>query len=202
MNANIAVIFGVLLKVYDDMEDNPIIAQYCTPQIMEIIKALIIASLTYVSIYNMNVPIVMFIGNFIHYIMTDDLALSTDFYRANMIISLLLSLITYDVSAWSIILIITILYCIFSGYIDHILLPEEHSWKKIIGRAVFSIGLIISLPFSVYVIDRDIILFTIGYCMTSVLLMLYAQLNEMPKEPKETKEASEKEIRLPMESST
>ena len=222
MNAQYAAsLFGGLLKIYDDMEDNPLIAQYASSQFMEIIKVLIITSFTYASIHNMNFPIIIFVGHLLHYLITDCDSLSTDFYHAGMILALLLSILMFDISKLGSGLIITLFGFMLYAYIDHKIFPEEYSWKKIIWRSLWVIGVLILLQFPMSIPYYDLMFFPLGYCMISVPLMIYAQSHETskdpkeskePKEPKETKElkepkeilqdASEKEIRIPMESST
>lgn len=178
MDAYAAALFGGLLKIYDDMEDIPVITQYKTAELMEIIKALIIASFTYASIHNMNFPLIIFIANSIHCLMTDHKALATDFYHAGIMIAFLLMIITFDVSEWNILSCIIIPLLILTGYVDHTLFPEEYSWGKIIGRTLFSIGLIVSLQLSIMVPFYDIIAFSISYCITSILIMTYTQYTE------------------------
>lgn len=173
-----AAAFGALLKVYDDIEDNPIIAQYCSSQFMEIIKVLVIASFTYASIYNMNFPIIIFIGDYLHYIMSDNGHISTDFYHAGMILALLLSIITFDVSKLSIELIISIVGFTLFAYLDHRFFPEEYSWKKIIWRSLWIIGILVLLQFQTSIPYYDMMLFPLGYCIISILFMLCAQCNE------------------------
>jgi hypothetical protein len=219
MSANVAAIFGGLLKLYDDIEDIPLIAQYATPHIIETLKALIIVSLTYVSLHDMNLPLIIFIAHFLHDVITDDRALETTFYYAGMITLFILSIITFDLSKWDMTACsIVIIVFLLGGYMDHKVFPEEYSWKKIIWRALCAITVLMLLPFSTQVIYHDILLFFLGYCILSVLLMTCAQWSETskepkepmelkePKEPKEPKEtpqgASEIDIRLPMESST
>jgi len=203
-----AAVFGALLKVYDDMEDNPVLAQYNTPQLMEIVKTLIIASFTYASIYDMNLPLIIFIFNYLHYAISDNTALSTYFYHGGMIVAFLLSIITFDISTISVVtIIITILICIMVGYMDNKLCPEEYSWKKIIFRTIYSIGIIVLLQFSV--VDYHTMITYLSHFMTSILIMTYAQYNETKsphplKEPKEqvSQEApisEEKEVRLQVE---
>lgn len=197
MNTYGTAIFGALVKVYDDIEDNPVIAQYNTPKLMELIKALVIASFTYASINNMNLPLFTFIFHCFHYVISDDTSLSTNFYHAGMIIALLLSIITFDVAALNITTIVaTILICMMLAHIDHKLFPEEHSWKKIIGRTLTVIGLIILLQFQLAMIDVHTILFYLGYGMMSVCMMTFAQCSETesPKELKETKEPSKEQV--------
>jgi|UniRef100_A0A6C0BGX8 hypothetical protein len=204
MNANYAAaVFGATLKIFDDMEDNPVLAQYSTPKLMELIKAFVIASLTYAAIYNMNFPIIIFIGDYLHCAMSDNTALSTDFYYAFMTISLLLSIITFDVDKLSVVLIISIIFFTLVAYVDHTLFPEEYSWKKIIWRAVSSIIYIILSQFTIFTPYYDIIFFYIGYLMLSAIMMTCAkyyetksskdpkELKEQPNEPKEPKEPKE-----------
>jgi hypothetical protein len=203
-----AATFGALLKVYDDIEDNPVIARYSSSYIMEIVKALIIASFTYASIHDMNLPIFIFIGEYLHSVISDSNATSTEFYHAGMIVALLLSIITFDASHVSVILIISIVGFILFGYIDHTLCPEEYSWKKIILRICYVIVLIIVGQLPVFIPYHNTVLFSMSYFMTSVIFMICAQYSDItPKEPKEPKEpkkpkepkepsqdASEKEI--------
>ena len=170
-----AATFGALLKVYDDMEDNPVIARHSTPQRMEIVKALIIASFTYASIQDMNLPIFILIGEYLHSAISDDNATSTEFYHAGMIVALLLSIIAFDISTWSIVLLISIVGFIVGGYIDHTRCPEEYSWNKIMLRIFYVIMIIIIGLFPICIPYRSIQLFCLGYFMTSVLFMLYAQ---------------------------
>ena len=198
MNAYAAAVFGTLVKVYDDMEDNPVLLQYNTPQFMELVKALVIVSFTYVSIHNINFPIIIFIVHYINYLFIDNHSLATDFYHAGMFIAFLLSIITFDVSKLSMALINTIIYGIIGIYIDHALFSEEHSWTKIIWRTLCSIGLVISLQFSLFMPYYDMILFSTGYFITSVCMMTYAQCNETksskePTEPTEPNEPNEAE---------
>jgi hypothetical protein len=198
-----ALVFGTTMKLYDDMEDNPVLAQYSTPKLMELIKALMIASLTYTSIHYMNFPIVLFIGLFLHDIMSDDTSLSTGFWHALMIILLLLCIITFDISKLSMELIFSIIFFIVAAYIDHKLFPEEYSWKKIIGRILVVFIFITLLQFPIFIPYYDIFLFYSSYMMTSVLMMTCAkyyetksskdpkELKEQPNEPKEPKEPKE-----------
>jgi hypothetical protein len=173
-----AILFGGLLKVYDDMVDNPIIAQYSTSNMMEIVKALIIASFTYASMHNMNLPIFIFMGEYLHCTISDDKANNTYFYHAGMMIALILSMITFDISKCSLILINNILLFMIVGHIDHTLFPEEYSWRKIIVRTFYVIFLMMALQLPIFAEHYDIFLFCSGYFMTSVLIMIYSQYNE------------------------
>jgi len=206
MSATIAAaVFGALLKVYDDIEDIPLIAQYATPHIIETLKALIIVSLTYVSLHDMNLPLIIFIAHFLHDVITDDHALSTDFYHAGMIVAFLLSIITFDLSTLDMTACgIVIILFLLGGYVDHKVFPEEYGWKKIVWRALCAITVLMLLPFTTCRVYHDILLFFLGYCILSVLLMTCAQWSETSKEPSKelSKEPSEKDIRLPMENST
>ena len=216
MIANLTgVTFGGLLKLYDDIEDIPAIAQYATPHMMETLKALIIVSLTYVSLHDMNIPLIIFVAHFLHDIITDDRALETDFYYAGMITLFILSIVTFDLSKWDMTACgVVILSFLLGGYMDHNIFPEEYSWKKIVWRALCAITVLMLLPFSTHVIYHDILLFFLGYCVLSVILMTCAQFHESKeaKEPKVSNEpnnpndtpqdGSEKDTRLPMESST
>jgi hypothetical protein len=200
-----AVAFGALLKVYDDIEDIPLIAQYATPHIIETLKALIIASLTYVSLHDMNLPLIIFIAHFLHDLIIDNHALETTFYYAGMITLFILSIITFDLSKWDMTACgIVIILFLLGGYVDHKVFPEEYGWKKIVWRALCAITVLMLLPFTTRVIYHNILLFFLGYCILSVLLMTCAQWSETSKEPSKelSKEPSEKDIRLPMENST
>ena len=186
-----AVVFGATMKLYDDMEDNPVLAQHSTPKLMELIKALMIASLTYASIHYMNFPIVLFIGLFLHDIMSDDTSLSTGFWHAFMIILLLLCIITFDISKLSMELIFSIIFFNVAAYLDHKLCPEEYSWKKIIWRTLGAIMYTILLQFPIFIPYYDILLFYSSYMMTSVLIMTYAKYNETKLSTESSKDPKE-----------
>ena len=183
MDANYAAaIFGGLIKVYDDTMDNPVIAQHSTPPFMEMVKVLIIASFTYASLHHMNLPIFIFITHYIHYLIADQESLATHFYYAGMIIAFVLSIITWDTSQLSVLLLVMIILFILGGYIDHRFFPEEYSWKKIIWRAMWSVELIVSMQFSIFEPCYSILFFCVGYFIVSVLTMTYAQCSQTPIE--------------------
>ena len=174
-----AFVFGGLLKVYDDMEDIPVIAQHASSQLIEIVKAFIIASLTYVSIHNMNVPLLIFIAHLVHCLVIDDRVLVTDFYLAGMMITLCLFILTFDLSQWNTTaIVIPLILFMVGGYMDHTFFPEEYSWKKIIWRALCGVSVLVALSFSICMPYCDIVSFFLGYCALSVVLMIYAQSSE------------------------
>ena len=185
MIANIAAAtFGGLLKLYDDIEDIPVIAKYASSQFMEIVKVLIIASFTYAAMHNIHLPIIIFIAHCLHYLIADRESIATDFYHAGMILALLLSIITFDVFTLNMELIVSIIGFTLYLYTDHTLFPEEYSWKKITWRLLWVIGLFLLLQFPVPMSMPyyDLMFFPLGYCMISVLLMTCAQWGETPHE--------------------
>lgn len=138
-------------------------------------------SLTYVSMHNMNIPIIIFVAHFLHDIIIDNHALETDFYHAGMITLFILSIVTFDLSTLDMTACgVVIISFLLGGYMDHNVFPEEYSWKKIVWRALCAIIVLMLLPFSTRGIYHDILLFFLGYCILSVILMTCAQCSETP----------------------
>ena len=195
MNINYsAALFGGLLKLYDDIEDIPVNASYFSSQFMETLKVLIIASFTYASIHNMNLPFMIFIVHCLHYLLTDRESITTDFYHAGMILALLLCMVMFDASQLHMGLLFSIMGVTLHAYLDHIFFPEDYSWKKILWRTVSGILCIISLHFHICIPYDDILLYWLGYFTTSVLLMTHAQSSETnrntPQEMSDEKQVS------------
>jgi len=170
----VAILSGGLLKLYDDTNDIPIYGSNYSKAGLEILKGLIIASFTYVSIHNMNVPFVVFIFIGLDQLFIDDTALNTDFYYSGMVITFILLFITFEPSHVTHLVWFPIILASIFGYAEHKLFPEDYSWKKIIIRSLAVLGLIISKDIALkYFIDNDIICIAIGYFSFSVFNMLY-----------------------------
>lgn len=173
-NQYVAILSGGLLKLYDDSNDIPIYGSTYSKAGLEILKGLIIATFTYVSINNMNVPFVVFIFIGLDQLFIDDTALNTDFYYSGMILTFILLLITFDPDHVTHLVWIPIILASIFGYIEHKLFPEDYSWKKIIARTLVVLGLVVSKDIALkYFIDNDIICIAIGYFSFSVFNMLY-----------------------------
>ena len=176
----VAFVCGGLLNVYNDMEDIPVIAQHASSQLIEIVKAHMIASLTYLSIHHMNVPLLICMAHLLHCLVIDDRVLVTDFYLAGMMTTLCLFILTFDLSQWNTTAIVVPLVLFMVGkYMDHTFFPESYSWKKILWRALCGVSVLVALSFSVCMPYCDVLSFFLGYCALSVVLMTYAQSSEM-----------------------
>jgi len=186
-NPYISAAFGGLLKIYDDIVDIPEYARYSSPRILEIIKVLIISTLTYISIRNVNIPFIIFIFHLIHVIFVDRKALDTDFYFAGMFLSFILIFVALASSELNFGAIAIIFASVISLAVDHYFFPEEHSWKKIMERCIFA-GLLIFSPYITPVVsnminfdlntwmDYDAVSIAANYFIISIVNMTYLEL--------------------------
>ena len=170
-NYYISFIFGLLLKVYDDVIDNSVYKAYFSQHIITLIKIIMIVILIKISLVNGNIPFIILMTMIIHYILADNKCLDDIFWHLGLIVLGILVLYTFSLSnlkynLYTIILLVSILWA------DHKLFPEEYSWKKIIGRTIMVIGLLCLLEIN-QIFDHDILWFCYGYMMTSVANMLY-----------------------------
>ena len=189
-----SIIFGGLLKIYDDVTDIPGYSSLFTPQMIEIIKVFLIATFTYISTNNSLFPFIIYTFHGLHGVFVDEKALHDNFYRASMILALLLTIITFSLSnlSWSL-LIVFILGAIMTTF-DHKICPEEHSLIKIIWRSFVFIGMIVYITFiSRYIdfIDHDIVIMSASYLFMSIINMSYAELQSHKNQSKlETRESN------------
>jgi|Laugresu1bdmlbsd_1035121.scaffolds.fasta_scaffold02663_3 hypothetical protein len=186
--------FGGLLKIYDDIVDIPEYANYSSPRILEIIKVLIISTLTYISIHNVNIPFIIFIFHLIHVIFVDKKALDTDFYFSGMVLSFILIFVALTSSELNFGAIPIIIASVLSLAFDHYFFPEEHSWKKIIERCIFA-GCLIFSPQIVPAVsnminfdlntwmDYDVASIAAGYFCISIINMTYLEITSKKIKP-------------------
>lgn len=186
-NPYVSAAFGGLLKIYDDIVDIPEYANYSSPRILEIIKVLIISTLTYISIRNVNIPFIIFTFHLIHVMFVDKKALDTDFYFSGMVLSFILIFVALTSSDFNFGTIPIIFAPIISLSFDHYFFPEEHSWKKIIERCIFA-GCLIFSPYIIPIvsnmvdfdlntwIDYDAVSIAASYFVISIINMTYLEL--------------------------
>jgi hypothetical protein len=184
---SVSIIFGGLLKIYDDVTDIPAYSSLFTPQMMEIIKVFLIASFTYISMNNSVFPFIIYTFHGLHGVFVDEKALQDNFYRASMLLALLLCIITFSLSnlTWSL-LVVFILGAIMVTF-DHKICPEEHSLIKILWRSWVFIGMIVYITFiSRYIdfIDRDIVIMSASYLFMSIINMIYIELQSHKNQSK------------------
>lgn len=167
-----AFLFGSLLKIADDIEDIPFYKSYITPIILELVKSLTYVFLTYVSVHNVNFPIVFFIGHvFLQYV--NDKTLDNPMFYAGMICLAVLSVLCFNMNSADITIILATLAIVFPiAYVDNHLFPEDVSVRKIAGRLGAVITFILFYSFFVRILPVEFIMIEIGYCLTSVINML------------------------------
>ncbi len=167
-------LFGSLLKMADDVEDIPYYKKRITPVLLELLKALTYVFLTYVSVHNVNFPIVFFIGHvFLQYI--NEKTLDNPMFVAGMIALAVLSVLCYNSQTFDIGAILLTLSVVFPiAYVDNHFFPEDVSVRKICGRLGAVIAFLLFYSFFAKVLPVEFIMIEIGYSLTSVANMLAA----------------------------
>jgi hypothetical protein len=183
----VSVIYGCLLKIYDDVTDIPEIAPFCTPQIMETIKVFIIGCFTYMCIYNSNFALFTVVTHVVHLLFADKDSLQTHFYMAGMILAFVLSIVTFSSYHLSWVLLSSFILFMTGIMGDHVLFPENHSLKKIGGRIILVICIIIIGTENL--VDLDVKLYLLGYLISSVIIMSYAELKQSNQSKLDTRES-------------
>jgi hypothetical protein len=167
-------LFGSLLKMADDVEDIPYYKKRITPIGLELLRALMYVFLTYVSVHNVNFPIVFFIGDaFLQYI--NEKTLDNPMFVAGMIALAVLSVLCYNSQTFDIGAILLTLAVVFPiAYMDNHFFPEDVSVRKICGRLGAVIAFLLFYSFFAKVLPVEFIMIEIGYSLTSVANMLAA----------------------------
>lgn len=176
-NIVLPFIFGALIKGYDDIFDNTQFHKLFSDMSIELIKTFTICIYTLISIKNVNIPFIIFISHILFY-MIDNESINNPFFISGMLISVFLCIFNFNRDSFNIKRgVITIATMIIAGWIDHILFPEESSIKKIIGRtAEIGISFVLYSYFKEYFID-ELIVFTMGYGITSIVNMSILEFN-------------------------
>ena len=180
-NGIVAVISGAILKIYDDIIDVPVYRSHFSDSTIETLKCLLIASITYMSINNMNIPFIVFIFMAVDQLFIDDKLLNTNFYNSGMVVTFILVLITFKPSHVTHILWFTLIIAFVGGFFEHTLFPEDYSIKKIIIRVLCVLFLLTFNDMILqHIVDSDIVLLTVGYFSMSVVNMIYLKYFQKP----------------------
>jgi hypothetical protein len=181
-NTILSLIFGGLIKTYDDIFDNKKFGEYFSELNIELIKNFTICIYTLISVKNFNIPFIILISHLLLYLI-DKESLNNPFFVSGMLITVFLCIFSFsfnkdvfnlNTSLLSILAMITILW------IDHIMFPEESSIKKILGRILILTGsILLFYNFSDYFI-KDIAFFCFGYLTTSIINMSIMEMNNIP----------------------
>ena len=187
INNIMPMLFGGLLKMYDDIYDITAYKEYFSELSIETIKCLIISMLTCISINNPVMPfntciMILIVQCF------DDKELNSPYYIAGLITSLFLIIITFTPSLYfSLNKIMYTLVFLIGTYIDHKYFPEDHSINKIIWRSLGAIFVIIAVIYlkmiivhddSLFKMVYDFLLFSIGYLIISLANMTFIEFNK------------------------
>jgi uncharacterized membrane protein len=200
----IPILFGGLLKIYDDIYDVTVYKEYFSELSIETIKSLIICTLTCISINNPVFPFIIFSLSLIIQCF-DSKELNSPFYVSGMITLLFLIMITFTSSYLSLNTLFCILIYLMGAYGDHKYFPEDHSINKIIWRSIALLFLIVVVinpkniiyDESLFKIIYDCFLFFIGYFLISVINMIfieYYKKNELNKKENNIKNKENEEV--------
>jgi hypothetical protein len=211
INNIMPMLFGGLLKMYDDIYDITAYKEYFSELSIETIKCLIISMLTCISINNPVLPFIIFSLCLITQCF-DSKELNSPFYVSGMIILFLLIMITFTPSYLSLNTLFCTLIFLIGAYGDHKYFPEDHSINKIIWRSIALIILIVVVinpkniiyDESLFKIIYNCFLIFIGYFLISVINMIFIEyykkdesnnniIDIKNKEEKEDKEEEKKE---------
>ena len=181
-NTILSLMFGGLIKTYDDIFDNKKFGEYFSDLSIELIKNFTICIYTLISVNNFNIPFIILISHLLLYLI-DKESLNNPFFVSGMLITVFLCIFSFsfhkdvfnlNTSLLSILAMITVLW------IDHIMFPEESSIKKILGRILILSGsILLFYNFSDYFI-KDIAFFCFGYLTTSIINMSIMEMNNIP----------------------
>ena len=173
-NLPLSLIFGGLIKTYDDIFDNKKFGEYFSDLSIELIKNFTICIYTLISVKNYNLTIFTLIFHIINYLFTDKESLNNSFFKSGMLITIFLCIVCFNYEILDIKnIIITFIIALIGSWTDHKLFPEESSIKKIIGRSIYLLLLILILyVFNNYIIVEQII-FCIGYALSSIIIMIF-----------------------------
>ena len=183
-NGIVSVTAGAILKVYDDIIDVPIYRSNFSDSTIETLKCLLIASMTYMAMNNMNVPFIVFIFMAVDQLFIDDKLLNTNFYNSGMVVTFILVLITFKPSDASHKLFFTLIIAFVGGFFEHTLFPEDYSVKKILIRVLAVIFFLIFNDMILqHIVDSDMVLLTVGYFTMSTINMIYLKYFQKPVKP-------------------
>ena len=173
------LIFGGLIKTYDDIFDNIEFGAYFSDLSIELIKNFTICIYTLISVKNFNLTLFTFIFHIINYLFTDKESLNNSFFKSGILITIFLCIVCFNYDILDIKkILITFVIVLIGSWSDHKLFPEEVSIKKIIGRTIYLLILLLTLYiFNNYIIVEQII-FCIGYAISSIMIMLFTENNK------------------------
>jgi hypothetical protein len=194
------ILFGVLLKIYDDIYDVTVYKEYFSELSVETIKSLLVCTLTYISLNNPLFPLILFIDCGI-LCFFDDKEFDSPFFKAGMITLFFLAAITFTPSNISLKLILFMLIILIGIYYDYKYFPEDHSMNKIIGRSIMIISIILLIIYlnkiieydeSLFKLTYDFFVFCIGYLLMSVINMTFIEYYKKDELNKEEKKEEKK----------
>ena len=176
-NTILSLIFGGLIKTYDDIFDNKKFGDFFSDLSIELIKNFTICIYSLISINNFNIPFIILISHILLY-MIDRESLNNPFFISGMLITFFLCIFSFNKETFNLnASILSILAMIIVLWFDHIMFPEESSIKKILGRILLLTGSIsLFYNYSEYFV-KDIAFFCFGYLTTSIINMSIMETN-------------------------
>jgi hypothetical protein len=184
----IAILSGILAKLYDDLEDNSLLSQFKTPLLMEILKGLEYVSFTVISLAD---PLFLLILYFVACL--NNVADKTAFiapYEKSLFFSYFLLFFVIDYSKINTLgmyeyVLLTIL---FLGTIIETSSETEYSVSKFIVRLISGIILFSMSFLSMFSNLKSVLFYIFGYTFCSSIVQAYSLLQH--KEQKEKKESN------------
>lgn len=176
-NAIFSLIFGGLIKTYDDIFDNKRFGSYFSDLSIELIKTFTISIYSLISVNNFNIPFIILISHILLY-MIDKESLNNTFFISGMLITIFLCVLSFNKEVFNLnASILSILIGILGLWFDHIMFPEESSIKKILERIILLFGgILLFYIFPEYFI-KDIVFICFGYLTTSIINMSLMEIN-------------------------
>lgn len=195
MSSLLALLAGIVIKLYDDLDDNNFLQQFRNNTLMEFIKGLHYIIFTSLSIEEPMFFIIQYLSNILHCF--GNKGAYSKPYDNSVLYSFLLLFIIIDYKKITsfclsdkLISIIFIMMFAIEPLISFSINPE-YSFIKMITRSVTMIIYIILNYFSISNTVKYITSYTIGYVFISVLVQFYSLRMEKLKQEEEKKEIKE-----------
>jgi len=189
---------GISAKMYDDLNDNPLLHKFKHHTFMELLKGVHFISFTAISIHDPLFFIISYVANFLHYL--GNLEGYSDAYEHSLIYSFMLLFFILDyrkinhvnlidtLLMMSVCVILLIEPILMRYYFQN----SEYSYQKMIIRILLCILTMFTYVMATSPTVQHLFTYFIGYGVFSVMVQYYSLMNQKEKEKEIEKEKEEK----------
>lgn len=172
----VAILSGVVNKMYDDLSDNPLLGSFKTPVLMEFLKGLHYISLTAVSLHEPVFFMILYAVCTFNSIADPNAWSSPYEYSLPYSLALLYLLVDYtDLPPLTIYDILLIFGILSTNILEPLVLPYEFSILKLIVRAYIACTLLCMMALPLFSVSiKYVCAYYVGYFLASTCSQYYS----------------------------